>query len=130
MTEKKITKRESFTEIVKILEGLGKEDLVVVMEHEIELLDKKKTSKSKKDVERAKFDGRLTEEFLAEMETNRLYTVTEMLKELQACKDYEIYSGDILSNQRLSRIVTALSKEGTLERVESKGRAYFKVVRG
>ena len=130
MTEKKITKRENFESIKGILAEIGRTDLVKVMEHEIELLDKKKTSKSKKDVERAKFDEKLIEGLLTEMETNRLYTVTEMLKELQACKDYEIYSGDILSNQRLSRIVTTLSKEGTLERVESKGRAYFKVVRG
>ena len=44
MAEKKITKRESFTEIVEILKGLGKERLVGVMEHELELLAKKNAS--------------------------------------------------------------------------------------
>lgn len=130
MTEKKITKRENFESIKEILIELGREDLAKVMEHELELLDKKKASKSKKDVERAKFDEKLANGLVEEMEENRLYTITEMLKDLACCKEYELDTGDILSNQRLSRIVTALSKDGTLERVESKGRAYFKVVRG
>lgn len=41
MTEKKITKRESFVEIVTLLETAGREDLADVIKHEIELLDNK-----------------------------------------------------------------------------------------
>ena len=44
MAEKKITKRESFTEIAEILKDLGKERLAGVMEHELELLAKKNAS--------------------------------------------------------------------------------------
>ena len=39
--EKKVTKRDNFTEIASILAEAGREDLAQVMNHEIELLDKK-----------------------------------------------------------------------------------------
>lgn len=39
--EKKITKRDNFTAIAAILADAGREDLAEVMNHEIELLDKK-----------------------------------------------------------------------------------------
>ena len=40
----KITKRDSFISIIEVLKGAERTDLVEVMEHEIELLDKKKAS--------------------------------------------------------------------------------------
>jgi hypothetical protein len=46
-TTKKFTKRESFTEIKEILEGLGNEKLAEVMEHELELLAKKNSADRK-----------------------------------------------------------------------------------
>lgn len=39
--EKKVTKRDNFTAIAAILADAGREDLAEVMNHEIELLDKK-----------------------------------------------------------------------------------------
>ena len=41
----KITKRESFKMIIEVLENNDRADLVEVMNHEIELLDKKKARK-------------------------------------------------------------------------------------
>lgn len=43
-TEKKITKRDNFNEIIEILEDADRQDLIDVMKHEIELLDKKAAS--------------------------------------------------------------------------------------
>ena len=37
----KITKRDNFVAIIEVLAGAGREDLVAVMEHEIELLNRK-----------------------------------------------------------------------------------------
>lgn len=128
MTEKKITKRERFTEIVGILSELGKEELVKVMEHEIELLDKKKASSTSKTSKNAEADKILADSLLVEMEKSVGYTITEMLNKLDCCKAYETKTGDILSNQRLSRIVTNLQKDGFITRTEKKGRAYFEVV--
>lgn len=128
MTEKKITKRENFTAIKEILAELGKEELVKVMEHEIELLDKKRASSANKTAKNAKANEELGNAILTEMEKGVALTITEMLKKLDCCKVYETETGDILSNQRLSRIVTDMAKNGLLTRTEKKGRAYFEVV--
>ena len=40
----KVTKRDNFISIIEVLKGIGRNDLIEVMEHEIELLDKKKAS--------------------------------------------------------------------------------------
>lgn len=128
MTEKKITKRENFTAIKEILAELGKEELVKVMEHELELLDKKRASSANKTAKNAKANEKLGEAILVEMEKGVALTITEMLNKLDCCKAYETETGDILSNQRLSKIVTDMAKSGLLTRTEKKGRAYFEVV--
>lgn len=128
MTEKKITKRENFTAIKEILAELGKEELVKVMEHELELLDKKRASSANKTAKNAKANEELGNAILTEMEKGVALTITEMLKKLDCCKAYETETGDILSNQRLSKIVTDMAKSGLLTRTEKKGRAYFEVV--
>ena len=40
----KVTKKENFKRIIEVLEAQGKDELVKVMEHEIELIEKKATS--------------------------------------------------------------------------------------
>ena len=45
MAEAKVTKRDNFNAIIEVLKDAGKDNLVAVIEHEIELLDKKKTGK-------------------------------------------------------------------------------------
>lgn len=57
---------------------------------------------------------------LANMESNRLYTVTELAKEMPF--------GEELSNQRVSALVRQLKEVGKVERIEEKRKAYFKVV--
>ena len=52
-------------------------------------------------------------------EPNRLFTITEMVKEFP-------FSGE-LSNQRVSAIVTQLKKADVVVRTEEKGKAYFKL---
>ena len=50
MAEKKITKREQFEKVVAILEEQEQTELVTFIQHEIELLDKKKSSKKKQSL--------------------------------------------------------------------------------
>ena len=45
--EKKITKRDNFNEIIKIATELNRKDLVEFATHEIELLDRKKSTDTK-----------------------------------------------------------------------------------
>jgi hypothetical protein len=47
MTEKKITKKDRYTEMTAIFEGMGREDLAKFCTHELELLAKKNAGKSK-----------------------------------------------------------------------------------
>lgn len=57
---------------------------------------------------------------LANMESNRLYTVTELTKEMPF--------GEELSNQRVSALVRQLKDAGKVERIEEKRKAYFRIV--
>ena len=55
-TEKKITKKDNFIEIVNVLEAAGRTDLADVMKHEIELMDAK-SSKAKARAAERKAEG-------------------------------------------------------------------------
>ena len=54
------------------------------------------------------------------MESNRLYTVTELAK--------EVPFGVELSNQRVSALVRQLKEAHKVERIEEKRKAYFRIV--
>jgi hypothetical protein len=123
MAEKKITKRESFTEIAEILKGLGKERLAGVMEHELELLAKKNASGNGKLTAVQVANNGIKEEILECMakEPNRLFTISEMMKLFPCCVE--------MSNQRVSALVRQLKEEGKVERIEEKRKAVFRIAR-
>ena len=123
MAEKKITKRESFTEIAEILKDLGKERLAGVMEHELELLAKKNASGNGKPTAVQMVNNGIKEEILECManQPNRLFTISEMQKEFPCCAE--------LSNQRVSALVRQLKEEGKVERLEEKRKAVFRIAR-
>jgi hypothetical protein len=119
MAEKKITKRESFTEIKGILEELGKERLVKVMEHELELLAKKNSAEKKPTAVQIANEG-VKSVILETLEKNgKMMTISEMQKV------NEELGG--LSNQRVSALIRQLIADGKVERIEDKRKAYFKL---
>lgn len=125
MTQKKITKRESFTEIKEILKSLGKDTLAEVMEHELELLAKKNSADKKPtaiQVENEKFKE-LIIEFMVEGEK---YTITDFIKSIPELNEK--------TNQKVSAIVKQMYadedkgqkvEDFPLVRVEEKRKAYF-----
>ena len=123
MAEKKITKRESFAEIREILAELGKDRLVGVMEHELELLAKKNASGSSKPTAVQIVNEGIKSEILECManEPNRLFTISEMQKVFPCCAE--------LSNQRVSALVRQLVNDGKVERLEEKRKAVFRIAR-
>lgn len=123
MAEKKITKRESFAEIREILAELGKDRLVGVMEHELELLAKKNASGSSKPTAVQIANEGIKAEILECManEPNRLFTISEMQKLFPCCAE--------LSNQRVSALVRQLIADGKVERLEEKRKAVFRIAR-
>lgn len=113
----KVTKKDNFNAIVKVLEQAGKADLVAVMLHEIELLEKKNSYKSTKPTATQVANEGIKADILAVMtaEPNRLFTATELVKAVNP----------ELSNQRISALVNQLVDEGKVAKTVDKRKSYF-----
>ena len=86
------------------------------IEHELELLEKKNSSEKKPTAQQTANES--IKSAIAEgMTPNRLYTVTEIQKEISACAD--------LSNQRVSALLRQMKDDGIVVRTEDKRKAYF-----
>ena len=112
--EKKITKKERFTEMRAMFEGMGREDLVAFIDHEIELLNKKseKSGTSKKQVENKEIKDILLTELVA---IGQPVTITDFLKQ----------SGVDYSNQKVSAMFRQMIEEGTVIKTSDKGKSLF-----
>ena len=87
--------------------------------HELELLDRKNTV-DKKPTKTQQENEVIKTTVLSAMESNRLYSISEMLKEFPVCKD--------MSNQKLSSLVRQMVLDKQVERVEDKRKAFFRKV--
>ena len=119
MAEKKITKRESFTEIKGLLEELGKDRLVKVMEHELELLAKKNSAEKKPTAVQIANEGVKSVILETLAENRKMMTISEMQKANEELGK--------LSNQRVSALMRQLIADEKVERIEEKRKAYFKL---
>lgn len=119
---KKMTKKDYFNALLTIKEVAENEKLVAFIEHELELLAKKNTTASgdKKLTATQKANEELKVGILESMTPNRLYTITEMIKEFPCCKE--------LTNQKVSAIVRQMLKEETVRKVEDKKKALFEKI--
>ena len=118
-TTKKITKRERFNSLLSLSEVQANADLVAFIEHEIELLDKKNSSEKKLTVQQIANEG-IKNAIVEGMEENRLYTVTELIKEITECNE--------LTNQRVSALLRELISEGKVVKAVDKRRSYVQGV--
>ena len=111
---KKMTKRDYFNAILSKYPLTDAEKDFV--KHELELLEKKNSSEKKPTAQQVANDGIKTA--IAEgMSPNRLYTVTEIQKEIPECAE--------LSNQRVSALLRQMKDDGVVVRTEDKRKAYF-----
>lgn len=119
MKEKKITKKDNFMELLTLDEVKSNERLVAFIQHELELLERKNSSVNgeKKLTATQVANESLKDAILEEMEENRLYTISEMLKALPCCAE--------LSNQKVTRLVAQLVADSKVIRTEDKRKAYF-----
>ena len=117
-TNKKITKRERFNSLLSLSEVQANADLVAFIEHEIELLDKKNSSEKKLTVQQIANEG-IKDAIVEGMEENRLYTVTEIIKEVAECNE--------LTNQRVSALLRQLISEGKVVKSVDKRKSYFQL---
>ena len=116
-TTKKMTKRDYFNAILSKYPLTDAEKAFV--EHELELLEKKNSSEKKPTAQQIANDGIKTA-ILAGMTPNRLYTITEIQKEIPECAE--------LSNQRVSALLRQMKDDGIVTRTEDKRKAYFSIV--
>lgn len=119
-TTKKMTKKDYFNSLLSLSEVKSNPALVEFIEHELELLAKKNSAEKKPTAQQVANQG-VAESIVAHLqaEPNRLFTITELIKEVPACAD--------LTNQRVSAIVRGLIGV-SVERVEEKRKAYFRAL--
>lgn len=119
-TVKKMTKKDYFTTLRSIPAVQADPELVKFIDHELELLVKKNSAEKKPTAQQVENAG-VAEAIVAHLrnDPNRLFTITELIKEVPACAD--------MTNQRVSAIVRGLI--GTsVERIEEKRKAYFRAI--
>ena len=119
MENKRVTKREYFSRLIEIVEGVAVDnsaEIVDFLNHEIELLSKKSNVKTKTQKENEVLVERVFDALVA---VERPVTVSE----LQAA-DAEI--GD-MSNQKVSALLKKLKDAGRVVRVDDKKKAYFSI---
>jgi hypothetical protein len=122
MTNKKLTKRDYFNALYTHFQETGRDcgtisadSMMDFIEHELELLSKKNSAEKKPTAQQTANEG-IKQAILDGMEDGRLYTITDIQKNIPACAD--------LSNQRVSALVRQMV-DVTIERTEDKRKAYF-----
>ena len=117
--EKKMTKKEMFAMVqalVQSVECAEKEVMVEFLAHEIELLEKKATSK--KETETQKQNAILKEIVLEVLlVADKGLTVTEVIKADERLAD--------LSNQKVTHLLKQMVESGDVKRVEDGKKATF-----
>lgn len=115
---KKITKREMFAMMMEKYNFTEEERAFI--EHEIELLDKKKSGERKPTATQIANEG--LKEIIMEVlnSTEEMLTVTDIIKSHADLAE--------LSNQKVSSLVTQLKDAGKVEKVVEKRKSYFKAI--
>lgn len=113
---KKLTQREILTMMLADENITANEVYKDYCEKAMERLDKKSAS-SKKPTANQLANESIKAEIVSGMEKDRLYTVTEIIKEISACAD--------LTNQKVSALLKQLVDVGEIKKTEDKRKSYF-----
>ena len=111
---RKPTKKQMFTGLLA-MPNLSEEQKAFI-QHEIELLEKKNSGEKKPTATQVANEA-LKVAMVEGMEANRLYTVTELIKEIPALAG--------LTNQKVSPLANQLVENGKLTKTVEKRRSYF-----
>ena len=118
---KKPTKKENFEKIIEILQMNDREDLVEVMQHEIELIEKKKANgKMTKTQEE---NTNIKKMILTELERiGEPVTITDLIN-----KSESINKATAGSNQKVSALMTQLKDANKVIRIQEGKKATFRL---
>ena len=119
--EKKVTKREKF----EMLKALVKDNAMLVefIDHEIELLDKKKSNGNAKANE--KMDSQVNLVYNALVSVGRAVSASELIAEtdLSALAN----ESGVVSTQKVSALLKKLVDGGKIEKYIDKKKTYFRI---
>lgn len=116
---KKITKKDRYTEMTAIFEGMGRDDLAKFCSHELELLAKKNAGKSKVSEK---------EQALRNAIADAVMVILENATAPLQCKDIVKAMPDTVecnSPQKLTPILTKLVTDGELTKKVVKGASVY-----
>lgn len=121
----KIKVADKFDGVVALLMG---EPTEFSVEQAVEFIKERKAQHEKKNAgggERKPTKTQVenavkAEQMVAEMQENRLYSVTDISKEIKAVAG--------MSTQRITPLLTAMCKVDKVAKVVEKGRSYYKVI--
>lgn len=114
--EKKITKKDMFKEVIALATENGRQDIVDFANHEIELLDRKKSSDTKS---KTQIENESTKKVIVKTLTELAKFVT--ITELQNANE-ELSQ---LSNQKISALLKQLVDTKVIKKEIDKKKAYF-----
>lgn len=119
MANKKMTKAQAWAIVREIVEKSGHEkavELVGKIDNELDLLAKK-NSADRKPTKTQEANAVLKVAIVEGMEPKRLYTVSELMKEIPELAD--------ATNQKVTALLRQLVIEKVVTRTEDKRKAYF-----
>ena len=116
---RKPTKKQMFTALLA-MPGLSQEQKDFI-QHEIDLLEKKNSGEKKPTATQVANEG-IKQEILDGMVENRLYTITEMMKEIPAYGE--------LTNQKISALLKQMveAENPAIKKIVDKRKTYFQLV--
>ena len=122
--EKKITKKEMFLQVIALAQGeeisVSVDEIMEFARHEIDLLNKKANSKSKKEKANDAENIRLSDLILEVLlNSENALTISEIM-----AKNDDLGA---LSNQKVSALMKKLVDGGQVVKSVNKGRSYFSV---
>lgn len=121
MTKYNTTKAEMFATVIAIVEGSNHENKAALIErlnHEVELISKKSTSKA--SAEKAAFNEKLSDIILEVLTDNKARTVSEI-----QTADTRLSLAEGISNSKVTSLLGALVKAGKVIRVMDKKKSYY-----
>ena len=122
--EKKITKKEMFAQVIAMAQGkevsVSADEIVAFAEHEIELLEKKAGTKSKKETANDAENARLMEVIVETLTgSEKAMTVSELMTANAELGE--------LSNQKVSALMKKLVDGGRVQKSTDKRKSVFSI---
>lgn len=120
-TTKKITKRDRYNALLSIPAVANDPEMVEFIEHEIDLLNRKNTTKDgeKRLTKTQTENAKVAEEILSYMEIDHLYAPADLIKLVPACAEYSV--------PKISAVVRPLVDDNKIVKVNDKRKVYYKL---